>query len=139
MEKRLRNIMPRFDTTLNESRGGVRSRFYFPWAPLRDYLTISTLQFRARSSDSTRKTSPCPSPAKAPSPSPPQPCCALLLSLLPPPPSKCPPFSHSRTHSLPKTNGSFFLPIHHGFQAHPLANTPPSCPGPTSLPRDGVH
>lgn len=99
MEKRLRNIMPRLDTTLDESRGRVRSGFYFPWTPLRDHLTISTLLFRARSSDSTRKTSSCPSPAKAPSPSPPQPCCALLRSLLPlHPPSALPSPAPELTH-----------------------------------------
>lgn len=39
------------------------------------------------------------------------------------------PFLPGVTH-FPKTNGSFFLPIYHCSQAHPLAAAPPSCPQP---------
>lgn len=48
-----------------------------------------------------------------------------LSNTLPPPPPWSP--------SLPETNGSFLLAIHHCSQAHPLAAAPPSRPSPTVL------
>lgn len=54
------------------------------------------------------------------------------LRLSPPPssPAAAPPSPPPWSHSLPKTNGSSFLPIHHCSRAHPLAAAPPSCPQP---------
>ena len=63
---------------------------------------------------------PPPQPAGLPAPSPHSPSPLATLPSPPPP---------GVTH-FPKTNGSFFLPIHHSSQAHPLAAAPPSCPQP---------
>lgn len=55
---------------------------------------------------------------------------ALLLSLRPPSPGDTLPSLLPAAIHFPKTNGSFFLPIHHCSRAHPLAAAPPSCPQP---------
>lgn len=79
---------------------------------------------------------PCPAPARAPSsPTSLVPLGSQLLAALLTLPAHQPPsllLFPGVTH-FPKTNGSFFPPIHHCSWAHPLAAAPLSCPQPHVL------
>lgn len=84
---------------------------------------------RAGSSGLRQETSSLPHPSWGTLPPPSQLAGLPAVSSLPAcgPPSL--PLLLGVTH-FPKTNGSFFLPIHHCSWAHPLAAAPPSCPQP---------